>query len=279
MAYQPATRAPRNYGRRREKAKAKAKGRKRRSSSSYISEEHVLSSEEVADRALNRLRILGNQRFALPPFSDHFDRWLLDLRDVLSEFESSPNISVDDQFVKEQPQIISNIELDLEEIRRKETSREEAIKSLSDTRILLKRIVEEYTIKTKEIEGHEIKRLYSKVDSLREERDRIARTKTGILGRILRKVEEQKEAKATQRLESAQKELASTVQHFTAEQEKLRNEYERRKKPIIEQMQDHQKEIENQDTDSSLETRRSACEALINAVNALLQRSPQMRNT
>jgi len=281
MTYRPPTRAPRKYGRRHEKVKAKAKGRKRRSGGSYMSETHVLSSEEVADRALNRLRILGKQRFALPPFSEHFNRWLLDLRDVLSEFESSPNISVDDQFAKERSQILSNVELDLEERRRKEAPREEAIKSLSDTRILLKRIEEEYITKAKEIERRKddgIKRLSSKVDGLREELNHITRTKTGILERILRKVEEQKETKAIQRLKSAQEELASTIQYFTAEQEKLRNEYERGKRPVIEQMRDHQKEVENQDTDSSLETRRIACEALINAVNALLQRNLQIRN-
>lgn len=71
MGYQPGMRSPRNSGRGRgmsRREKAKARGQKRRSSGSYILEEnHVPTSEEVADRTLNRLRNLGNQRFALSP--------------------------------------------------------------------------------------------------------------------------------------------------------------------------------------------------------------------
>ena len=282
MEYRPRTRAPRKYGRRREKVKAKATGQKRRTSGSYISEEkHVPTSEEVMDRTLNRLHILGNQRFGLSPFSEHFGRWLMNLRDVLSEFESSPTISVDDQFVKERSQIFSDIELDLEERRHREASCVEAIKSLSDNRILLERIEEEYTTRLKEIErrkNSEIRRLSSNIDGLREELDRIARTKTGILRLISKKARAQKEAEATQRLSSAQSELTLATQYFTAEQERLRDEYERRKKPVIEQIRDHQNEIENQEIDGSLETRQAACEVLVNAVNALLQRSLQIRN-
>jgi uncharacterized phage infection (PIP) family protein YhgE len=256
--------------------KTKARGQKRRSSGSYISEEnHVPTSEEVADRTLNRLRNLGNQRFALSPFSEHFGRWLMNLRDVLSVFESSPAISIDNQFAKERSQILSNVELELEEKRREEASREKDIKSLSDNEVLLERIEEEYAARTGEIEGRkkgEIKRLSDNIDGLKEELDRIARMKTGIFRAVSKKAKAQKEAEATQRLNSAQGELASAAQQFTAEQDRLQDEFERRKQPIMEQIQDQQKEIENQEIDGSLEARRAACEALVNAVNALLQR-------
>jgi hypothetical protein len=62
------------------------------------------------------------------------------------------------------------------------------------------------------------------------------------------------------------------MQNFTAEQEKLRNECEKRKQPIIEQIRNLQKAIEDTEIDGSLEARRVVCEALVNAVNALLQR-------
>ena len=246
---------------RREKAKAKAKGRKRQSSDSYISEENNLpTSEEIAGRTLSRLRTLGNQIFALSPFSEHFGRWLVDLRVVLSEFESSPAISVDDQFVKERSKILSNVELELEEIRHKEASREEDIKGLSDKRILLEQIEEEHTTETREFKGRkdsEIKHLSSNVDGLREEVDRIARMKTGIFRAISKKAKAQKEAEATQRLNSAQVELASAVQNFATEQEKIRDEYERKKQFVIGQIQEYQKEIEYQEIDGSLEARRA----------------------
>ena len=276
--YRPRIRASRKYSRRHGKVKARDTGQKHQSSSSYLSEEKpVPTLEEVADRTLNRIRNLGDQIFALPPFYEHFDRWLMNLRDVLSEFESSPTVSIDDQFVKERSQILSKVELDLEERRQKEASLEEAIKSLSDTRILLEQIEEDYTTRTKEIKRRkddEIKRLSGKVDEAREELHHIDRTKTGILKAISKKSRAQKEVEATQRLESAQRELALAGQYFTEEQEGLRDEYERRKQPITEQIRVQEKEIEDREIDGSLGTRRAACEALVNAVNALLQRSP-----
>jgi hypothetical protein len=272
-------RSPRASGRGRgtpRREKAKARGRKRRSTGKYTWEErHVATTEEVTDRTLKRLRTLGSQKFASSPYSEHFSRWLMNLTDVLSEFESSPTISADDQFVKERSQILSNVELELEERRRNEASLEEAIKSLSDSKILLERIEDEYAARAREIEGRknsEIKRLHSNIDSLRGELDDIARMKAGIFRAISKKAKAQKEAEVTQRLNATQSELKLTMQNFTAEQERLRDEYERKKQPVIEQIGAHQKEIEHLETDGSLEDRRVACEALVNAVNALLQR-------
>jgi hypothetical protein len=244
-----------------------------------LEEPHVPTLEEVSAKTLDRLRSLGNQRFALSPFSEHFGRWLVDLRNVVSEFESSPMISVDDQFLKERSQILSNVEVDLEERRRKEATHDGIIKNLSVNRILLGRIEEEYTDKTKEIEGrkaNEIKRLSSSIDGLKEELDRIARIKTGIFRRVSEKAKAQKHAEATERLNSEQKQLAVAMQHFSAEKEKLRIEYEKKKQPVIDQMQDQQKEIDNLEVDGSLETRRAASEALINAVDGLLQREKSL---
>lgn len=281
MGYQQRVGSRRDSGRghgmhRREKAKAKSRGQKRRSGGSYVSEEdHILTSEEVVDRTLKRLRNLGNQVFALSPFSEHFSRWLVDLRVVLSEFESSPTVSVDDQFLKERSQMLSNVELELEKRRSEEASCDEAVKSLSDNRILLERIEGEYTARTRDAEGQkefEIKRLSSNVDGLREELDRIARMKTGIFRAVSKKAKARKETEATERLNLAQKELASTVQNFAAEQERLRDEYEKKKQHVIEQIRVEEKEVENQDVDGSLETRQAACEVLINAVNALVER-------
>jgi len=284
MGYQPHVRAPQDYGRRqersgREKAKAKAERKKHRASRSQVLEEkHVPTLEEVVERTLSSLRILGNQRFALPPFYEHFSRWLVDLSDVLSNFESNPNINVDEQFVKERSQILSNVRLQLEEVRRTEASQEEAARNLSESRILLERIEKEYTAKTKEIDerkSREISRLSRNVDSLREELDKIAQIKTGIFRAVSKKEKEQKEAEATQKLNSAQRNLESAVQSFTKEQEQLQDEYERRKQQALGQIQNQQKKIENQESDRSLEDRRSACEFLANAVKTLLERTKQ----
>jgi hypothetical protein len=265
--------------------KAKVKGQKRRSGGSYALEEtHVRTSEEVLAEVLNRLRSLGNQRFALSPFSEHFGRWFGTLRDAMFEFESMPTIGVDDQFLKERSQILSNVELELEERRREEASLDKITESLSGKRVLLQQIEDEHYARMRQVEGQEaseIKRLSTSVEGIREELDRIAKMKTGILRRFSEKAKAQKVAEATQRLNSAQTELASATEHFNAEKQRLLMEYEGGKRPVTEQIRDLQKEVEKLEVDGSLEARRAACEALADAVNALVERkrsSPNQTN-
>ena len=144
MAYQSRSGSPRNSGRGRgipRHEKAKAKERKRRDASNRGSEEdHATTSEEIVNRTLNALRNLGNQKFALPPYSEHLDRWLTNLRQVLSDFESSPDIAVDEQFENERLQILSNIKLDPQKSRLKEATSIENIEKLKTQKILLEEI-------------------------------------------------------------------------------------------------------------------------------------------
>jgi chromosome segregation ATPase len=205
----------------------------------------------------------------------------MDLRGVLSEFESSPLVKIDDLFVNERSRILSNIELELQQIRRERFSREETIRILSKNRLLLEQVEEEYATKTKEIDrqkNSEIKRISSNIKSLKEEQNRLARTKTGIFRAMSKKAKEQKETEVTQTLNSKQRELEMASQHFAAEQERLRDEYERRKRPIIDQIRDQQKEVEKQEIDWSLEARKATCDTLANEVNALIQRKGSQPN-
>ena len=270
-----------NHGRgygvpRRKKTKTKTREEKHRFSSNYSLEgNHVSTTEEVVDRTLSRLHNLGNQTFALSPFSEHFDRWLKNVEDVLSEFEPSSTINADDQFIKERSQIISNVKLELEERRHKEATGSETAKSLSNNRILLERIEEEYANRMKEIrtrKNNEVKRLSSNVEALKEELSRTAQTKTGIFRGISKNTKARREEEAAQRLNSAQGEIELAMKRFTTEEEKLIEEHERKKQPIIEMIRDQEKEIQNQEIDSSLDARKATCEALITSINALLQR-------
>jgi hypothetical protein len=277
-------RTPRAYGRGNEAQrheKAKARGSRHQSASgSTLEENRVATAEEVTEKTLKRLRTLGSQRFASSPYSEHFGRWLTNLTDVLSEFESNPNISADDKFVRERSQVLTDVELALEQRRRKEASLEEAIKSLSDSKSLLARIKEDYASRAREIEerkNSEIKRLNSNIDSLREELIDVARMKTGLFRGISKKAKEQKETETTQGVDTRQRELELAMLDFTLAEERLQDEYERKRQPVIEQIRDRQKKIENLETDGSLEDRWFACEALVDSVNALLQRKTQSR--
>jgi hypothetical protein len=264
------------------KAKAKAKRQKHRARDRYAFEENYpVTSENIVERTTNRLNNLGKQVFALFPFSEHFDRWLTDVRVVMSEFESSPTISLDDQFEKERSTVLSSVELALDERRRREALAEEPIRRLSKDRALLEQLQKEHAATVKETEGRrnrEAKRLSSGVEALREELGRINGLKTGIFRGLSQKAKAQMQAEATQKLKASESELASALKGFSAREEGLRNEYEKKTRPIIEQMQAEQKEIDEQMIDASFQARQAACEALAKAVNALVERRSSLVN-
>src|SRR3972149_7467351 len=114
MGYKSQTGSRRSAGKRFQKSeheKAKVKAQKHRAGGKYAQEETpVPSLGEVVEKTLGRLRSFGGQRFAVSPFSQYFDDWLLNVREVLSEFESSPAVVVDDAFVKERSQIFLGVE-------------------------------------------------------------------------------------------------------------------------------------------------------------------------
>jgi hypothetical protein len=279
MGYRPQIRSPRSTGRGREtpqRREAKARRQRHRSRDRYAIERGQVSTlEEVVEKTLVRLNSLGDQVFGLFPFNEYFDDWLVNLSSVLSDFESNPTISVDDQFVKERSQILSEVRVKLEGRRHEEAVHDEALKSLSDDRSLLERIQGEYTKGNREIEvrkNGEVKRLSRKVQDLKEELDRTAKMKTGIFRSLSKKAKEQKMTDITKELISAQSELQLALRNFTAEQKGLREQYEKRKQSVVDRMQNLQKEIDRLEVDGSLEARRTACEALVNVVNALLKR-------
>ncbi len=283
MGYQPRARAPQDYGRRQERsgherAKAKAEKKKRRSSRDYISDEkHVPTLEEVSEKTLNSLRILGSQRFALPPFYGHFNRWQANLESVLSEFESDPATGVDELYMKERSKTVSNVSVQLRKARRNEASRAETAEKLSEKRSLLGRIEREYANKTNEInerKNRETSKLSQEINSLKEELSREAETKKGIFG-FLKKAESPEKAEAAQKLRQAQEHLNMAELNFASEKEQSRDEYEKLKQLVADQVRDLQEEVEGEETDFSLEHREAACESLSNAVNALIQRKKQ----
>jgi DNA repair exonuclease SbcCD ATPase subunit len=255
--------------------KAKRKGQKHRSGGKYLLEEgEAPTFEEVVEKTLGRLHSLGGQIFAFSPFSQYFDDWLLSLKSVLSEFELSPAVNVDEVFVKERSQIVSNVELKLAERQREEAVLEKTVRKLADQNHLLVQIDTEYARATQKLASQrngEIKSLTRRAHELEEELDQISRMKTGI-SPFARRAKSHKKAEVTQKLDSTKSELKSVVKAFSVEQEKLHDEYERQKQAVIEQVRTLEKEIEGLDTDGSVEDRRVTCEALVNVVNALVQR-------
>jgi len=290
MGYRPQPRTPRDFVRRSEKAKQKKSDKERASGSQVFLEERVLSRKEVFDRTLNTLSRLGNQRFPIPPFYEHFDQWLIRLRTVISEFESNPLISVDEQFTGQCLQVLSGIERDLKESWEKEASREDDIRGINqnllDARNLLTRTEREYATKKKEIMDRGKRTLKSaagKVEKRREEQTRNVSSRTSFFKNLFKRAQPRREPEATHTLDSTKRELSRIEHSFADEQEKLEGEYDRRKREILERISSHEKEIEeleaNMPIDDAVSLRQEACKALIDAVNALLSRSKTTSET
>jgi len=278
MSYRPQKSSHRNTRRGRRKLhheKAKRKGQKHRSGGKYLLEEsEAPTSEEAVEKTLGRLNSLGGQIFAFSPFSKYFDDWLLSLKSVLSEFESNPAVNVDEEFVKKRSKIIANVERKLSERRREEAVLEKATRRLVKQNNLLVQSDTEYAFATQKLaskRNREIKRLTRKVHDFEEELDETSQMKTGI-NPFAKRAKSNKMAELTLKLDAAKSEVESVVKAFEVEQEKLHDEYEKKKQTIIEQVQNLEKKVEGLDTDGSVEDRRVACEELVNAVNALLQR-------
>jgi DNA repair exonuclease SbcCD ATPase subunit len=258
--------------------KGKRKGQKHRSGGKYLLEpSEATSSEEIVEKTLARLSNLGSQTFAFSPFSQYYDDWLLSLKSVLSEFEANPAVNVDEEFVKERSQVIADVELKLAARRQDETILEETARRLADQNNLLVQTDTEYTHETQKLAAQrnsEIKSLTSKVHELEEELEEANQMKASIFSPFARKAKSKKTAEVTQKLDAAKSELEKAAKAFEVEQEKLQDEYEKKKQTVIKQVRSLEKKVEGAETDDSTEDRRFTCEEIINAVKALLQRKP-----
>jgi len=255
--------------------KAKTKAQKNKAGK-YVEETPVPSTEEIAEKTFSSLNRLGTQTFAVSPFSQYFDDWLVNLREVVAEFEATPSVKPDETFVKERTQILTDVERELAETRIKENALEEAARNLATQNHRLVELDEEYAVQTRELSAKRNKEnepLTKKVHDLEQELDRVKQMKTSFFG-FTKKAKAKKEAEVTQKLDTAKKELELAIQNFTVEQEKLHDDYQKKKQDTMENVQRLEKEIVDIETDASIQARKAACTALSEAVKALLKRPP-----
>lgn len=254
----------------------KRKSQKNRSSSKYLLEtSEAPTFEEVVEKTLGRLNNLGGQIFACSPFNQYYDDWLLSLKSVLSEFESNPAVEVDETFVKERSQVIADIELELSKRRSDEAAFEETTRKLADHKTLLVQTDTEYSYATQNLASERksgIKSLTRSANDLEMELEETKNEKVSVFSPLARRAKSKKKVELERKLDAAKSELESEVKALEAEQEKLRVEYEKKKQDIKEQLQILEEKVSGSEVDGSVEDRRVACENLLKAVQALLQR-------
>jgi len=114
--------------------------------------------------------------------------------------------------------------------------------------------------------------LAKNVHDLEDERKRIERIKVSNLHPLRKIAREEKLSEVTEKLIAAKKRLKLAEQSSVTELEKLDADYEKKKQAMIKEMQVLENGIAIEQTDSSLGARKTATNALANAVKSLVDR-------
>lgn len=256
----------------------KSKEKKQKAGAKYLQEETPqATAEESAQKIISGLNKLGNQIFALSPFSQYYDDWLINLRQLISEFGVNPSISVDEQFQKEQTQILQDIEGALAEKRLQESNLTGEAKALADVNHQIADTDKEYAEKNRDLSNKrnsEVQKLSSKINELEGQQTDLEELKFGFFQFKEKKQHQEKLMQTQQELKATKNQLETTLASFTAEQEKLHDNYEKRKQELNEASDRLHKELEKLETDTSMEARQTTCKALADSINSMLKRIP-----
>jgi len=247
----------------------------------------------LVEKIIGESNKLGDQVFEFSPYSQYFDGWLVNLEQIISEFESDVNIKLDDLFIKDRSRIFLEIKRTLAQKRLEESNQCINEKALNDSNQLLVEIEKDYNRKIEEsdkLKNSEVQRLTNRIHELEHEAESHEETKSKIPKPLVnmskqfsassRKEWNEKRKKIAEELAQIKQDLKSTKdeleviqQDFSAQQDALKESYEKKKQDIMETVVNLQNELENIKTDISKNARRETSEALINSINALIQRT------
>ncbi len=96
MSYEPRMRGTRS--RRTIRKKQTTKENKNEYSQPQYYEHEEIDPQIIISNILNGIDHLGNQRFGLPPFTEHFQRWKKDVNRLITEFQTQFSTASDQQF-------------------------------------------------------------------------------------------------------------------------------------------------------------------------------------
>ena len=280
MSYEPRTRGMRS---RRTATKKTALKEKRTSQENAFPYREVVpvNEHEVSSRVTNALEHLGNQRFALPPFYEHFQRWMKDVDSVLADFKNSMPNAADEQYEATIGTLMENIRSEL-------TKRIDEEKALSHQVTDLQQQLSTYELEIADLEkeqrnrtneakrGYErsIDRIRGEIEALDAQRLKLLRKKPTILDRILGRSRVQIEG-SSHSLQSKRSDLQVKEEKLKRQLDGLRSNYQEKRTQVSkqgEELKQQLAELKNSTLDDAMEIRRSACEQIRLAVAASLAR-------
>lgn len=242
-------------------------------------EQQQVDPIDIAANILNAIDHLGSQRFALPPFSEHFQRWLKDLQSLLVEFESRVPEAASDVFRNEVKRKYEAIQEYLSRRAELETKRSDEFatfqQQLAKLDVALSRLESDYRNRTQELRRHYAKsdqKLQLEIDALDRQRLENLRRKTSIFQRILRKSQPIQGRDDT--LEMKKGKLRESKQTLAKTLQKQRNDYENGRQKLHDEINllKQQNQTSKDTGDDDLEARRQACDQIHAVIEEAMQR-------
>ena len=258
--------------------------REERETSVFYQEEAPIDPSQVSSRILNALEHLGTQRFALPPFSEHFERWVKDLETVLTEFESDlPSIADQPYRVTVQNVLSSLRETLRKQIEAEKDSSGEAsrlMQELNAGELELSKLEREYgaqTYNTRKRNDLALGKLRNQIDVLDKRRLKLLRKQPSIVERILQrsgaKLEESTNTLQSKRTEFDKKEIM-----LQQELDELRANFEVKRRHLRERqelLKAKLAEFKKNTSNDAMEARNAVCQELRLAIGQAVDRSSQ----
>lgn len=237
---------------------------------------------QVSSRIMNALEHLGTQRFVLPPFSEHFDRWVKDVEGVLVEFETELPDMADEAYRA----TVQNILLTLREALRKQVDAErdssgatsKLLQELNACEVELSKLEHEYGTVTYEArKKHEkaLGKLQKEIDLLDKRRLKLLRKRPSIVERLLGRSGSKLEA-STSALQSKRTDFSSKGTLLQHDLDELRANHEVKRGTLREReesLKSKLAELKGNSSNDALEVRNAACQDLRRAVAQAVDRS------
>jgi hypothetical protein len=257
--------------------------RARKINTSYgYQDEKQVSPRDVAAMTLNAVDHLGTQRFALPPFSSHFERWLVDLQSLLEEFKNRIPQAADETFSRQIDQRMNEIRTSLSEQTYKETKKSsqaaELHKKFSECDLKLSQLDREYKNDTHELRRQHAKsdqKLQSEIDALDRKRLQILRKKTNFLQRILQKPQITVQG-TDAALETSKDRLRKSDASFSETLQRRRSDYLMKRQRLANEVSSLRQQIQDSSEnmgDDALESRRASCREIRLIIEEAMRRT------
>jgi len=279
MSYEPRMRGTRSRRTVRKKQTAAKENKYEYRQLQYQNEK--TDPEIIISNILNAIDHLGNQRFGLPPFNEHFQRWRKDVNRLITEFQTQfPNVT-DEQFhstMQNEFTMLDQAFAERENLENTENNEFTGLQQqLAKCELRLSTLEHEHNKQTGELRRkfeHKSSRLKDEIDSLDRQRLGLIRKRASLLQRILRRPEAQLQ-ESDNLIQTKKEKLRETEATLQQNLTKQREQDLANKKELLAQRENLREQIaafKESKTNDALEIRVNVCRQLHKAIADAVER-------